>query len=180
MEGARCLAAPDGYWAPGRIHRVNEDGTYTIEFDEKQMVIMPYWFGVTHDQVSINDESHWSGIYARLTGDSSAMARVVFAKTLADAGYRFNELVDACRLAEIRREWLRAGGSRRVQLVAEPAGFVGGGPVVNRHVHSLPVQAPGDLGADAPRAPRDQRDSRRLSLVFHQSARRPPVMRRRL
>lgn len=89
--GARCLASPDGYWTPGRIHRVNEDGTYTIELENKHMTFMPYWFGVTPEQISVNDESHWPTVFARLTAGASKMTRSLFANALQNIGYRVDD-----------------------------------------------------------------------------------------
>ena len=90
-EGTRCLAAPTGRWAPGRIQRVNEDGTFTVELDENDMIILPYWYGVTSDQISINDEAYWPDIFERLTYGSSRMTRATFADSLSRAGYRIDE-----------------------------------------------------------------------------------------
>lgn len=89
--GARCLAALDGYWNPGRILRVNEDGTYTIEFDNDKSILLRHWFGVTSDEISIDDELHWPTLFSSLTDNSSTMIPSIFASVLEDAGYRINE-----------------------------------------------------------------------------------------
>jgi hypothetical protein len=41
FSGSRCLAALAGQWAPATVRRVNEDGTFKIEFDAKQLVARP-------------------------------------------------------------------------------------------------------------------------------------------
>ena len=53
-EGMRCLAKKGSSWQPGTIHRVNEDGTFDIEFEHKEMTIMPYWYSMTHREISMN------------------------------------------------------------------------------------------------------------------------------
>ncbi len=41
--GSRC----SGEFGAGTVRRVNEDGTFTVEPDVKEMIVMPYWYGVT-------------------------------------------------------------------------------------------------------------------------------------
>ena len=92
IQGARCLAAPNGeYWAPGAIQRVNEDGTYTVEFDEKQMEFMPYWYGVTSDEISVNDETLWPKVFPSVASHSAGMSSLDFAKVLSKLGYQLHE-----------------------------------------------------------------------------------------
>jgi len=102
-EGARCLASPDGYWAQGTmdgywaqgtIHRVNEDGTFTIEFDKKHKMWDPYWYGVTKDQISVKDQEMWPEVFKILTSGSMLMDESAFAYSMSRLGYQVNEKVN--------------------------------------------------------------------------------------
>ena len=83
LERPRCLAGPSGNWAPGRIRHVDQGGTFTVELDEKEMIVLPYWYGVTADQISIDDEALWPGVFARLAPDPSGMTKAAFAEALS-------------------------------------------------------------------------------------------------
>jgi hypothetical protein len=65
-EGSRCLAGPGGHWSPATILRINEDGTVQIEFDVKQMQILPVWYGVTRSELSLDDEGMWPDVFRKI------------------------------------------------------------------------------------------------------------------
>jgi hypothetical protein len=88
FEGSRCLAGPGGDWRPATIRRVNEDDTFTVEFDVKQMVIMPHWYGVTPAEVSFDDARQWAPVFARISPDGRSFALANFADALASLGYQ--------------------------------------------------------------------------------------------
>jgi len=90
-EGTRCLATPVGYWAPGIVHRVNEDGTFTVEFDDQDKTVMPYWFGITVAEISFHDEALWPNVFRRLTLDTHGMTKTSFANALSLAGYQVED-----------------------------------------------------------------------------------------
>jgi hypothetical protein len=78
-EGDRCLAGPDRQWGDATIRKVFADGTCKVEFDEKQMVLMPYWYGVPPEEISIDDESLWSAVFARLVSGEQLLTSHSFA-----------------------------------------------------------------------------------------------------
>jgi hypothetical protein len=80
------VAGPAGRWATATVRRVNEDGTFTVEFDVKDMEIMPYWYGVPPAEVSFNDASLWPAVFARLALNGT-LARSDFPAALATLGY---------------------------------------------------------------------------------------------
>ncbi|MEW6732148.1 MAG: hypothetical protein AB1489_12540 [Acidobacteriota bacterium] len=90
-EGTHCLAAPRGSWSGAIIRRLNEDGTYKIEYDEKDMILMPYWYGVTISELSVDDETRWSDVALRVTGSQNDFSRADLAAVLARLGYSVTE-----------------------------------------------------------------------------------------
>lgn len=88
--GARCLAGPSGFWAPGAVRRVNEDGTYSIELDEKELIVIPHWDGVTHEEISTNEASLWPEVFARLTSGEPLMRAPALADALKEIWYHFD------------------------------------------------------------------------------------------
>src|SRR5262249_55462078 len=91
FAGSRCLAAPANYWETATVRRVNEDGTFTVEFDVKEMTVLPLWYGVTPEEVSFDDVSKWPAVYARLGGGPAGFSRADMAKALPLLGYRPDE-----------------------------------------------------------------------------------------
>ncbi len=85
--GSTCVAAPDGQWGLAKIRRVNEDGTFTIEPDEKPMLLMPYWYGVTPEEVSFNDAERWPAALGRLTGGAGRLDEAGFSAALTALGF---------------------------------------------------------------------------------------------
>jgi hypothetical protein len=75
--GSRCLAGIGGIWAPATIRRVNEDNSFTIEFEEKDMLVMPYWYGVTPVEVSFDDQDKWPSVFNHLRADEPGMTVTV-------------------------------------------------------------------------------------------------------
>jgi hypothetical protein len=98
FEGSRCVAGPGGHWAPATVRRVNEDGTFKIEFDVKQMQIMPYWHGVTAAEVSFDDDRLWPRVLAEISPDGQKLTEPNFRDALTRLGYQ----VDA---EQSRRYW---------------------------------------------------------------------------
>lgn len=86
VEGSRCLAAPGGgQWGTATIRRVNEDGTFKIEFDVKVMTILPSWNGVTLTELSFADDLLWTDVFARIS-TSGVLAGDDFYPALAALG----------------------------------------------------------------------------------------------
>jgi len=96
FTGSRCLAAPSGYWAPATIRRVNEDGTFKIEFDVKEMIVLPHWHGVTKAEISFNDSARWLAIFERLCAGKGSLGLADLGNILTRIGYR----ADAQQLAQ--------------------------------------------------------------------------------
>lgn len=89
--GSRCLAAPAGQWAPATIRRVNEDGTFKIEFDVKEMIVLPHWFGVTKSEISFDDSARWPALFERLRGGKDGLRLADLGDILSRLGYRGGE-----------------------------------------------------------------------------------------
>jgi hypothetical protein len=66
---------------------VNEDGTFKLEFDVKELVVLPYWYGVTPAEVSFDDPARWAGVFARLSPGGRPLARAGFPDALTGLGY---------------------------------------------------------------------------------------------
>ena len=64
-QGSKCVA---GHWGAATIRRVNEDGSFTIEPDDKPTLVMPHCYGVTLSEISFNDAERWPAVLGRLTG----------------------------------------------------------------------------------------------------------------
>jgi hypothetical protein len=77
------VAGPDGRWGRATIRRVNEDGSFTIEPDEKPTLLMPYWYGVTPSEVSFDDAGRWPAVLGRMTGRADRLDEAGFATALA-------------------------------------------------------------------------------------------------
>ncbi len=101
----RCLAGPGGFWAPGTVRRENEDGTYTIELDEKELIVLPHWNGVTHEEISTSESSLWPEIFFRLTGGAPRMGASALATALKDVWYQFDEKAFAEMWESVCREF---------------------------------------------------------------------------
>jgi hypothetical protein len=81
------VAGPDGHWGSATVRRVNEDGTFTIEPDEKPMLLMPNWYGVTPAEVSFNDAKRWTASFGRLTGGGDRLDKSSFSAALTALGF---------------------------------------------------------------------------------------------
>jgi hypothetical protein len=88
VQGSRCVAGPGGHWAPATILRINEDGTYKIEFDVKQMTVMPHWLGVTRAEISFDEARMWARVFAQLSPDGKTLVRASFSKALDRLGFK--------------------------------------------------------------------------------------------
>jgi hypothetical protein len=91
FEGSRCLAAPAGHWEPATIRRLNEDGTFKIEFDVKEMIVLPYWFGVTRSEISFNDYDRWPAVFERFCSRKGSLGLADLGNILSQIGYRADE-----------------------------------------------------------------------------------------
>lgn len=88
FEGSRCLAAPANYhWAPATIRRVNEDGSFKIEFDVKEMVVLPTWNGVTRAEISFNDVAKWPPVFDNACAGKTRLTITDFENALAQLGF---------------------------------------------------------------------------------------------
>ena len=85
--GSRCLAGPAGYWAPATIRRVNEDNTFKIEFDDKEMIVLPHWFGVTASEISFNDAAKWPAVFEQICGANGGLGRTDLGHIFTRIGY---------------------------------------------------------------------------------------------
>jgi hypothetical protein len=97
------VAGPDGRWGRGTVRRVNEDGTFTIEPDEKPMLLMPYWYGVTPAEVSFHDTQRWAAVLGRLTGGADRLDEAGFSAALKALGF-------AATRDQVRQFWVEACG----------------------------------------------------------------------
>jgi hypothetical protein len=88
FEGSRCVAGPGGRWGNATIHRVNEDGSFKVEFDVKEMVVLRYWYGVTPAEVSFDDARQWSAVLARICQHWRSFAATDFSIALPALGYQ--------------------------------------------------------------------------------------------
>lgn len=86
VVGSRCLAGPGGHWGRATIRRVNEDGSFKVEFDVKDMVVLPYWYGVTPAEVSFDDARQWPSVFAQLCPSGSRFSRAQFPEALTSLG----------------------------------------------------------------------------------------------
>jgi hypothetical protein len=97
------VAGPDGHWGRAKVRRVNEDGTFTIEPDEKPMLLMPYWYGVTVAEVSFNDAERWPAALGRLNGGADRLDEAGFFAALTALGF-------VATGDEVRRCWVETCG----------------------------------------------------------------------
>jgi len=88
-----------GSWLPGTIRGRNDDGTFQIELDKKEMSFMPYWYGVTASEISFNDRSRWASIFAHLSAGSQFLQTANIQQAFASAGYQ----VPADKIPELWR-----------------------------------------------------------------------------
>jgi hypothetical protein len=91
VEGQRCVSEACGKWAIATVRRVNEDGTYLIEYDKKDMDFTPYWRGVTAEEISFDDERLWLEVHAFLYSTSAPWGFPEFFSLMQRLGYPANE-----------------------------------------------------------------------------------------
>lgn len=99
-EGSRCLAGPGGSWRSAIIRRVNEDGTFQVEFDLKEMVLLPRWYGVTLSEISFHDQEQWATAFAALSPDGRKI-------TLADFSTALTRLDFHVEVEATRKYWVQ-------------------------------------------------------------------------
>jgi hypothetical protein len=88
FEGSRCLFAPGEYlWRPGTVRRVNEDGTLKIEPEIPETPAIPYWYGITAAEISLNDSSRWEAIFSRISPDARSLGLPDFEKAMLSFGF---------------------------------------------------------------------------------------------
>jgi hypothetical protein len=90
FEGSSCLAGPNGYWRRAYIRRVNEDGSFKIEFAIRESPIQPFWYGVTLDELSFDDARQWPAVFARIRPDGQAMGRSELKQASKILGYELS------------------------------------------------------------------------------------------
>src|SRR3954464_5690878 len=88
FEGSRCVAGPGGLWRPGTIRRVNADGTFKVEFDVKEMMLMPFWHGVTPAETSFDDAARWAPVFAALSSGGQPFTATAFPSALVRLGFQ--------------------------------------------------------------------------------------------
>lgn len=88
FEGSRCLAGPGGRWGAATIRRVNEDGTFKVEFDVKQMVVLPFWYGVTPAELSFDDALQWRAVFVRICPNERSFTKADFVSAITALGYQ--------------------------------------------------------------------------------------------
>ncbi len=86
LVGRRCAAGPGGRWGAAIITGENHDGTFTIEFDNKEITFMKEWYGVTPAELSLNDIEIWERVFPRYTADGQLRTRSDFLNTLHQIG----------------------------------------------------------------------------------------------
>jgi hypothetical protein len=84
------VAGPGGRWRPATIRRINEDGTFKIEFDVKETAFMPFWHGVTLADLSFDDAGQWAEVFAALSPGGQGLDRSRFAGALTRLGFQAN------------------------------------------------------------------------------------------
>jgi hypothetical protein len=70
---------------------VNEDGTFKIEFDVKEMIVLPHWFGVTPSEISFDDSAKWPAVFERNCGGKDGLGLADFGNILSRIGYHPDE-----------------------------------------------------------------------------------------
>jgi hypothetical protein len=130
FEGSRCLAGPGERWGPATIRRVNEDGTFKVEFDVLEMEIMPYWYGVTAAEVSFNDASRWAALFPQISPNGRSFAQPNFHDALASLGYQVTpdkaqKLWDLCcqRLFNVPKEQAASLVLDEACLISDPCSW---------------------------------------------------------
>jgi hypothetical protein len=83
VEGTRCLASMSGPWRSGTIRRAYADGTFRVELDVKEMIILPHWDGVTPCEISTDDASRWPAVAEALWPGKVSFTRDDFDAILA-------------------------------------------------------------------------------------------------
>jgi hypothetical protein len=66
---------------------VNEDGTFTVEFDTKEMIVMRFWYGVTQPEMSFNDREVWDQVFPTLSGGRLTLNRLGVGPALRRLGH---------------------------------------------------------------------------------------------
>ena len=89
FEGSRCLATVTGApWRSATVRRVNEDGTFNVKFDDEKQIVLPYWYGVTQEEISFGDAQQWRTVLLRLGQKESGVSRANFHEMLTALGYK--------------------------------------------------------------------------------------------
>jgi hypothetical protein len=92
VVGARCLAGMLGTWSDATIARVNEDGTFNVQTDDDFSRVLPVWYGVTAEELVLNDKDRWPVVFARLRGEASGLGKAEFGRALSELGAVLPEL----------------------------------------------------------------------------------------
>ena len=102
--GARCLAGMLGTWSDATIARVNEDGTFNVHTDDEFSRVLPVWYGVTAEELVVNDKERWPEVFARLRGETSGLGKAAFGRALSELGAALAEF-------ELAALWTRTCGT---------------------------------------------------------------------
>jgi len=106
FEGSRCLAIKEGAgWQPATIRRVNEDGSFNIEFDIKDDIIEEIrrhgWSGMTKAEISFNDTDKWASVFDILIANKVGLGQKEFKNALALLGISVGD-------EQIQKLWIQS------------------------------------------------------------------------
>ena len=91
LAKTKCLALQEQYWCEGKIVSADEDGSYQIEFDHKPFFLLPTYYGVTKEQISIDDELLWNEIFSEISKNTRTVKKDIFPNILKQLGYKFSK-----------------------------------------------------------------------------------------
>ncbi len=90
-EGSRCLTRAGGKWEAATIRRLNRDGTFNLELDEKEISFMPLWYGVPPDEVAFNDRDDWEMVLEHLQAGDGGFTCASMRQVLDMVGAKVSE-----------------------------------------------------------------------------------------
>lgn len=96
QTGTECLACPGGSWHEVEISARNADGTYNV-YPLDGLGDPDEWIGVTHAELSVDDEALWPAVFERMRGSQPALDMTSFGVALERIGFELR----GTRLAEL-------------------------------------------------------------------------------
>jgi hypothetical protein len=96
QTGTECLACAGGSWHEVEISARNADGTYNA-YPLDGLGDPDEWIGVTHAELSVDDEALWPEVFARMRGSQPALDMKAFGVALEGIGFDLG----GTRLAEL-------------------------------------------------------------------------------